>query len=321
MRQKAPFAFAVLLAVGAMARGAEGDHAPTVWERASDPTAAMRDAAHHAATVLGLEAEDLRERSEPMAAQERWQQARRILEAAGARTSRDVRLRFDYGMVLSELKEDERAVSSLEEALDEAPDDPAAAHALYAVAISCARLDRPAAEIAAYDLYLRLQTQPGSRANALYNRADAKMRLGKVAEAVEDYRASLDLWSQAPVVLWGLAVALDRAGDPVGAAREIERAILYDPQDQQLRSPNVFFVPPYERSYYEALGAMVRAALEEDPATAVLLWELAVAKWGEYAAAAGSSDRWYGLVQAHRAESVRKLERARAKRRRVTPRR
>jgi hypothetical protein len=66
---------------------------------------------------------------------------------------------------------------------------------------------------------------------------------------------------------------------------------------------------------------MVRASLVEDPETAALWLEMASAKWSEYAAAAGPSDRWLRLVQAHRAEGVRKLERARAKRRAVTPRR
>jgi tetratricopeptide (TPR) repeat protein len=319
-----PHAFSLLAAVlvgAALPRAAAGDHAPTVWERASDPTAAMRDVAHHAATVLGLEAEELRERSEPKAAEESLQQARRILEAAGATTSRDVRLRLDYGFVLSELKEDHRAVAALRDALAEAPDESSAARALYAIAISSARLDRPADEIEAYDRYLRLQTQPGSRANALYNRADAKMRLGRVAESIDDYRASLAVRAQAPVVLFGLAVALDRAGDPVGATREALRAIQYDPLDREMNSPNVFFVPPYERSYYDALGAMVRAGMVDDPETASLWWEMAVARWGEYMVAGGPSDRWYGLAKAHRAEAARKVERQRVKRRAATPRR
>jgi hypothetical protein len=40
-------------------------------------------------------------------------------------------------------------------------------------------------------------------------------------------------------------------------------------------------------------------------------------KWSEYAAAAGPSDRWYGLAEAHKAQCENALRR----KRRVTPRR
>ena len=94
---------------------------------------------------------------------------------------------------------------------------------------------------------------------------------------------------------------------------EAKAAVTYDPLDQQLSRTDVFFMPSYDLYFYQALGAMARAQLADDPATAILWWETAVAKWMEYLATASSSDAWLTLAKAHQTSSERQLATAKKK--------
>ena len=191
-----------------------------------------------------------------------------------------MRLRFDYGRVTSLLGDERRAAPVLESALRERPNHPLAAEAFFSLAICYAKLDRPSEEIVAYDEFLLRETHPGDRAGALSNRAEAHMLIGQLAPAIADYRAALEIRPDSSLIHWGLAVALDRNGDTPGALLEANLAIRFDPLDQELSSPNVFFMPPYDHYWYEGMGAMARALQIDDAATSVLWWETAVAKWG-----------------------------------------
>jgi tetratricopeptide (TPR) repeat protein len=287
-------------------------HAPTVWERAADPARGTAEHVHRSVEKLLAEAEALRWHT-PMA-EERLTLALHLLEGADAIDSADLRLRFDLGRVLSLLGEDERAAAALENSLRTAPDDPQAADAYFKLAVSYARLGRPSEEIAAYDEYLRRETNPVDRAIALSNRAESRMVEGDLTQAVVDYRASIALSADNVLAHWGLAVALDRTGDRAGGLNEAKIAIGYDPLDQLLGDRStVFFVPPYDRYWYEGLGAMARAEMIDDPGTSILWWETAMAKWSEYAAAASEHDRWVPLAKQHKTQCGRALADARKK--------
>jgi tetratricopeptide (TPR) repeat protein len=222
-----------------------------------------------------------------------------------------VRLRFDLGHVLGHLGDDAEVAKVLESAVAEAPAHPMARSARFTLAVAYARLGRPLDEIATYGAVLRVETDQESRAMAFSNRGEARMLVGQYAEAIDDYRAAQELFPSDPMIHWGLGVALDRTGDPAGAEAEIKAAIALDPLDERLGSSEVFFVPPYDRLFYDGLGAMVRAANADEPPTSILWWELAAAKWSEYVEIAGPAEHWYPLARAHRAECERQLRKAR----------
>jgi len=302
-------AFAML---AASPSGAEtGSHSPNVWERAADPRAAAFELVHRSVEALLVEAQKLRWHT-PMG-KEKLVSALRLLEGVEADKASDIRLRFHYGRVLSLLRNEERAMKVLEAALRDAPDHPQAVEALFTIAICYARLGRSADEIAAYDEFMRRETDPGSRANALANRGEARMVQGNLAAAIEDLRASIVLVPDNVLAHLSLAVALDRSGDRIGAISEAKVALTFDPLDQQLGSPNVFFMPPYDRYWYDALGAMARAQQIDDAATSVLWWETAAGKWKEYIDAGGPQDRWIAFAKSRLATTERELKRARAR--------
>jgi tetratricopeptide (TPR) repeat protein len=293
------------------ARAETGSHKPSVWERAIDPEAGASDRAHRAVEALLVEAQKLKWHT--LMGKEKLLEALALLEGIDADKAADVRLKFDYGRVLALLRQDARAMTVLGAALEKAPDHPEATDAYFSIAICYAKLGRPADEIAAYDEVLRRETDPSSRANALANRGEARMLQGNLAAATEDLRASLALVPDNVLAHFSLAVVLDRTGDRLGALSEARIALTYDALDQQLASPNVFFMPPYDRYWYEALGATARARQIDDAATSILWWETAAKKWKEYIDAAGPQDRWIGFARSRLLQTERDLKRARAR--------
>jgi tetratricopeptide (TPR) repeat protein len=312
----APVAIALSICLPSGAQ-IEGSHAPGVWDLAKNPRAAEFDAVHRSVERLVIDAQKLDWHTSM--GREKLLVALRMLEGVDAEKTTDVRLTFDYGRVLSLLKYYERSMRVLSAALTQAPQHPAAADAYYAIAICYAKLGRPKDEIAAYDEYLRRETDASSRANAIANRGEAHMVSGDLAAAIEDLRASLVLSPENALAHFSLAVALDRSGDRTGAIAEAKIAVTYDALDRQLGSPNVFFVPPYDRYWYEALGAMARAQQIDDPATAILWWETAAGKWKEYIDAAGPQDRWIGFARSRLVSTDRDLKKARARSTRARP--
>jgi tetratricopeptide (TPR) repeat protein len=290
-------------------------HSPGVWEKAGNPVLDENDATHRQVQALLVQMVPTPgDYWESAQGKEQLRTALDKLKEANAETAPDVRLRFDLGEVFYELKEDYASCArSLRGALNEAPDHPMATHAYFMLAICYAKLKDPAHEIGCYDEVLRRESNPNTRALVFSNRAEAQMLLHNLIPAIADYRAALALDPDSALTHWGLALALDRSGDSPGAMVEAKAAVTYDPLDQQLGRPEVFFMPPYDRYFYEAIGAMARAQLADDPAAAVLWWEAAVAKWLEYIASAPSSDPWVTLAQAHQTSSTRQLEVAKKK--------
>ncbi len=283
-------------------------HPPGVWERAADPARQREDIVYRRAEVH-MAAASRQNLFSPM-----WQEhlgiAFQALEDGHADNAADVRLRFVFGEVAEQLHLYERAARALESALRDAPDDPSATQAYFALGICYAKLNRAEEEIAAYDEYIRRETHPGRRGNALSNRAEAQMLLGRMSAAISDYRGSLRIDPESVLTHWGLAVALDRSGDAPGGLAEAKIAITYDPLDQRISSQDVFFMPEYDKYWYEGIGAIAHAQQIDDPATSILWWETAVAKWAEYVALATADDPWVRLAKAHQASCERQLEQA-----------
>ncbi len=185
------------------------------------------------------------------------ERARAELEMASAATSPDVRLRFDLGEVYQDLRHYEEAVRVLEPALALAPRHSAAARAWLALAYSAAHLDRSREERDAYNAYLAVALDDRSTLSVLSNRAEAEMRLGNLDEAVAGYRDVIERIERAPfgqvedfvtlvLARWGLAVALDRDGDPADAEHQASIVSQQDPDERIIgasEDDGVFFVP------------------------------------------------------------------------------
>lgn len=123
------------------------------------------------------------------------------------------------------------------------------------------------------------------------------MLQGQLDQALRDYDLALALVPDHALAHWGRAVALDRSGDLPAALEQASRALVFDPDGRELASPRVFYIPEYDRHWYQALGAMARAQqAKRSPAEAV--WcEQAVTLWNRYVRAAQPDDRWLALAR------------------------
>ena len=231
----------------------------------------------------------------------------------------DARLEFLLGGALldSQTNREAEARCLLEHALSDAPTSPLAAHGLADLAISAAKTGDRSAERAAYVRALELTWQPNSRANLLANLAESDMALGDLRRAIREYRLALRT-SQEPELVagayFGLAVALDRAGDLPSALDAANRALSVQlpatllPAASVLDLPNVFFLPSYEIHYYKALGAMALAqSAQQDLARRDALAD-AAEQWTRYLVRAELDHaRWAARAALHQASVARQL--------------
>jgi tetratricopeptide (TPR) repeat protein len=305
-----------------LAGRARAETPPNVWEMAKTPE--LRTAyALHIEVRQALAAEGGAATTAAV-----LERARARLEEAHAETSPDVRLRFDLGEVYEHIGRHEKAAEVLAAALKDAPDHPGAVDALYILAIAYARLDRANLERETYRRFLAKVTDDRARANALLNLAEAEMRAGDLETACADYQEAIDVALALPNVasasntailaVWGLSVALDRSGDPGGAARQVKLAVSMDPEERYIgNTTTVFFVPEYDRHWYLGLGRTERARQAAEARTAAFLWTKAEEEWAGYVTEADPKDRWLPLARAHLARV--RAERAQAERRAGPP--
>jgi tetratricopeptide (TPR) repeat protein len=287
---------------------AYADTPPSAWDRAKDPSLRHTWSLHVLVRELMSvpNEDDLRN---VQAAS--LQRARDLLERAGVEKSPDVRLRFDLGELYQTLDMHARAIEVLRAALDAEPDHSGGKDAWISLAYAYAKLGRQREERDAYVEFLSREADNHARATALLNLAEAEMHLGNLDEAVARYRETLRLAATIPfsssahetsvLAVWGLSVALDRAGDPAGSMEQAKLATMWDVGEQLIgHGPNVFFVPKYERSWYLGLAAMVHARDARDPRLSAMYWARAESQWNIYVTSALPADRWYRLARAHR---------------------
>jgi tetratricopeptide (TPR) repeat protein len=316
---------------------ARAETPPSVWDVARDPAQSDRWDLHMRVQRLlhppagegGLRFDD----------ELRIEAACAMLEEGDAAHSPDVRLRFDLGIVYSELASRERrndlqqkVIDVLAPALDparpplaERPDDGAVTSALEALVYAYAKLDRPHEELETWRRYIPRLVDERVRATAMMNMGEAQMRLGRVDDALATFREVLRMCGELPntpsvgstyvLALWDVAVALDRSGDPRGALETAAKASHVDLGGRTgayliAKDPDVFFVPEWERLWYLSLGAAAEAREAQDARDAAFLWASAEHALDQYvarAAAAGGHDPWLAIARV-------RLERARAER-------
>jgi tetratricopeptide (TPR) repeat protein len=236
---------------------------PSRWALARDPIVRRDEraiAAAERASVEGLSGpspfDDVALPAEILAAR-----ALDALRAAGGEESSSPWVRLHTARALTSLGRFEAAATVLESVV-RSPALPLSVRsdAWGDLAIAYARLDRVPEEIEAYEEAIAREPHAASRATMIANQAEAFMVAADLPRAVAGYRSALaelstlDAQGLAPTTLWSLAVATDRSGDLDAALELVERARAYDPFDVRLQSPGWFFVPPYDRHWYEALG-------------------------------------------------------------------
>lgn len=178
----------------------------------------------------------------------------------------------------------------------------------FDLSVSLAHLERRTEEIEAEQQLLDVEPDDSARSLVLANMADALMGTGRTEEAIRVYEAALALLPTVAfgggsvTTLWGLAVALDRAGDLPRALERVALARTYDPADMHLRSPAWFYVPRYEEHWYAALGSWHVARTHADAAVRREAYGRAVGSYRAYLEAAAPADRWRELAAARLAQ-------------------
>jgi tetratricopeptide (TPR) repeat protein len=97
-----------------------------------------------------------------------------------------------------------------------------------------------------------------SVAIAYSNAAELLMALGRMEEAIDNYRAAIEAYPTDSLPYYGLAVGYDRDGQWEKARNTMSEALTRDPNIQQLTANGVFFVPEGDLFYYQALAHEVR---------------------------------------------------------------
>ncbi len=324
---------ALVLAVCGAAGPAMADTPPSVWERAKDKEVAEAYDLHR---IVERRLSRPRLRSDIDEAD--WRRVRTMLEQAGAERSKDVRLRLDLAKVNGYLKSYARAAEIYKGVLAENPQNPAIAEEVWiSLAFACGHVGDHDCERKAYTEVLRRLTEEVFRGIPTLNLAETEMHLGNLKDAIEGYREALRIAGRgpsrdsAPLAVWGLAVALDRSGDHLGAEKEARFAfelegnrqrpppsiglsgLLHNYPQRPDREDAVFFVPDYEIRYYDGLGAIALARAATSSHEALALWKLAETYFGAYVRGAENAkekDRWLEHARARLAYVKSEREKA-----------
>jgi tetratricopeptide (TPR) repeat protein len=157
--------------------------------------------------------------------------------------------------------------------------------------------------------------QPDARATLLLNRAETRMARGDLQRAIDDYRQSLALASDPELRAlgyYGLGISLERDGDlpsALGAMRAASAARPPTLPRSVLDGPGVFFLPRYDRHYYEALEAMASAEQASDPEVKLLELQRAIGHWSRYLTyAEPAAHRWVRNARLHRLACTREFD-------------
>jgi tetratricopeptide (TPR) repeat protein len=96
-----------------------------------------------------------------------------------------------------------------------------------------------------------------------YDLGDELMALGRLGEAIDEYRQAIQLAPDKPIPRLAYAVALDRDGRTDRARAEVGVVLSLDPLLRRLDSEEYVFVPAADVHFYRALAYLERGAIAE----------------------------------------------------------
>lgn len=258
-----------LLALALFAMPAPATAAPTIWDLAKQKGETLSTEEIHRQVATLYEEAGLLARysaaSDPLGGAQviaKLESARAILILHHALESKDARLRYDLGLVLSRLNRYVEGAAALENALAYAPGHAFASEAWFELALDCAHLGRHESEENAYIHALSLTERSGSRAVIFSNLSESRMAQGKLAAGIEAAETAIELEPDEPSPRWNLAVLSDRLGDAFGAVESARHALEYDPDLERIDGKFVFFEPQYEQHWYFAVAFLAMAERE-----------------------------------------------------------
>ena len=187
---------------------------PSLWQRAREPELARSEAL--AERLERLLSAGVEKEFDPRGARDFALAAVAAADLAGASRMPGARLNCLLGEVFLQAGFPERARDLLAKIVDDLPPGPLAAGCFYTYGLALAYLSESKREIDAFTQALAYADTAHFRANLLYNRAEARMALGNLEEAIDDYRKALATGREPhlqALCYYGLAVALDRHGD------------------------------------------------------------------------------------------------------------
>jgi tetratricopeptide (TPR) repeat protein len=207
-----------------------------------------------------------------------------MLQAAGAATSKNPTLRFDLADAYMKTRQFARAVETYKSAMNEFPDHPQTRRSRFELAIACGHVGDHECEERMYRAVISMSTSPAEIATPALNLAETEMHNRDLRSAIDDYREALrvsGLYPSGPktpaLILWGLSVALDRAGETREADEQVQRALEMAGNrptvaDAVLTSEDVFFFPEYEVHWYQALTYAAAARRAPTPKLRLEYW-------------------------------------------------
>ncbi len=283
---------------------------PSLWARARDPELARQHDAIKAADRALSQDYTLSRTPSAFRRGAMLRKTQKMLARANAVAATNAELRYRLAQVhyrLFDMEDDLGHIEAAAEHFEYVALDPRMpqmdrARALMSLAICYARLGRHEDEIEAYNRAIALQPDPISHAVLLANQAEGYMARGRIIAALHGYRQSLEatpspfMIDSGVTTMWGLAVALDRSGDLGAAIENVRRARSYDPGDRLINGSHWFYVPPYDRYWYEALGHWQIARDAKDPAVVRLAYTEAIRSWRTFTEMASATDPWLAIA-------------------------
>lgn len=318
-------AIAGLLLVPAVAHA---EAAPSRWERAKDPEKIENYRLHRSAQRMFPLIRDMHRHRRDL--YERYvRDLVTSLDSWNSANSDDVRLRIDLGHALHERKDHRRAIEVLRSAIKMDPTHPMMEDAWAWLGISCGSIGDHQCERESYLKTLEIETDDIARMTPTLNLSEVEMHLGNLKESIALYNETRRLSAQVgggegsytnALAEWGLAVALDRAGERQLAERAAKRAIEISTSMRRsniLREDGVYFYPDYEVLYYEGLGAVALAREATSAHDSAIYWGLAERKFEQFVRGAertNPKDRFLGAARARHASAKAEREKAEKKR-------
>ena len=280
----------VLLPLALFFAGNAGAEEVGLWQRVRDPGAVMRNRARLRAEQLFDQAssargdlEILRELSLGSAA---------LLELSGG-ARRDPWQAVLLGRVLldAEVGRERAAIQLIESGLPALPPSDFKRASWFDVGLGAMVSGDMEHATRAFSAALLLAWDPDDRATIHRNRGKANMLLGRLSDAVADFRAAVRLARGVEVLALshiGLGVALERSGDYPQGIQEVARGVAVRlpvppyPSESVLDSLSLRWIPEYDVHYFRALAKMAEALAADSSASRRDHFEAALENLDQY---------------------------------------